>query len=152
MKIGFIGLGIMGRPMSKNLIKAGYDLCVCDIVKEAVADVVACGAESAETSKEVAQKCDIIITMLPNSPQVRTVLTGENGVLEGIEGEKVFSREDGLTQAEIQFHEEVVYEDGTDVRDRIFKIMCEQNIPLVELYFKKPTLEQVFMELTQEES
>lgn len=75
-----------------------------------------------------------------------------NGVLEGIEGEKVFSREDGLAQAEIQFHEEVVYEDGTDVRDRIFKIMCEQNIPLVELYFKKPTLEQVFMELTQEES
>ena len=75
-----------------------------------------------------------------------------NGVLEGIEGEKVFYREDGLTQAEIQFHEEVVYEDGTDVRDRIFKIMCEQNIPLVELYFKKPTLEQVFMELTQEES
>lgn len=75
-----------------------------------------------------------------------------NGVVEGIEGEKVFSREDGLTQAEIQFHEEVVYADGTDVRDRIFKIMCEQNIPLVELYFKKPTLEQVFMELTQEES
>lgn len=75
-----------------------------------------------------------------------------NGVLEGIEGEKVFSREDGLTQAEIQFHEEGVYADGTDVRDRIFKIMCEQNIPLVELYFKKPTLEQVFMELTQEES
>ena len=82
---------------------------------------------------------------------VRTRISPErlNGVLEGIEGEKVFSREDGLTQAEIQFHEEVVYADGTDVRDRIFKIMCEQNIPLVELYFKKPTLEQVFMELTQ---
>ena len=85
---------------------------------------------------------------------VRTRISPErlNGVLEGIEGEKVFSREDGLTQAEIQFHEEVVYADGTDVRDRIFKIMCEQNSPLVELYFKKPTLEQVFMELTQEES
>lgn len=85
---------------------------------------------------------------------VRTRISPErlNGVLEGIDGEKVFSREDGLTQAEIQFHEEVVYADGTDVRDRIFKIMCEQNIPLVELYFKKPTLEQVFMELTQEES
>lgn len=85
---------------------------------------------------------------------VRTRISPErlNGVLEGIEGEKVFSREDGLTQAEIQFHEEVVYADGTDVRERIFKIMCEQNIPLVELYFKKPTLEQVFMELTQEES
>lgn len=84
--------------------------------------------------------------------RARISLERLNGVLEGIEGEKVFSREDGLTQAEIQFHEEVVYADGTDVRDRIFKIMCEQNIPLVELYFKKPTLEQVFMELTQEES
>lgn len=61
---------------------------------------------------------------------VRTRISPErlNGVLEGIEGEKVFSKEDGLTQAEIQFHEEVVYADGTDVRDRIFKIMCEQNI------------------------
>lgn len=84
--------------------------------------------------------------------RARISLERLNGVLEGIEGEKIFSREDGLTQAEIQFHEEVVYADGTDVRDRIFKIMCEQNIPLVELYFKKPTLEQVFMELTQEES
>ena len=84
MKIGFIGLGIMGRPMSKNLIKAGYDLCVCDIVKEAVEDVVACGAEKAATSKEVAEKSDVIITMLPNSPQVREVLTGKDGVLEGI--------------------------------------------------------------------
>lgn len=84
MKIGFIGLGIMGRPMSKNLIHAGYDLCVYDIVEEAVSDVVSCGAEKGTSPKDVAEKSDVIITMLPNSPQVKEVLNGENGVLEGI--------------------------------------------------------------------
>ena len=82
-KIGFIGLGIMGKPMSKNLIKAGYDLTVCDINAAAVAEVVALGAKSAATPKDVAAVTDIIITMLPNSPQVKTVVLGPNGVLEG---------------------------------------------------------------------
>jgi len=83
MKIGFIGLGIMGKPMSKNLLKAGYDLVVCDIVKTAVDEVVAAGARVAATPKEVAKQVDIIITMLPNSPQVKQVVLGENGVIEG---------------------------------------------------------------------
>ncbi len=83
MKIGFIGLGIMGKPMSKNLIKAGYELVVCDVVKAAVDDVVAAGAKAAATPKEVAKQVDYIITMLPNSPQVRQVVLGENGVIEG---------------------------------------------------------------------
>ncbi len=83
MKIGFIGLGIMGKPMSKNLIKAGYELVVCDVVKAAVDDVVAAGAKAAATPKEVAKQVDYIITMLPNSPQVRQVVLGENGVVEG---------------------------------------------------------------------
>jgi len=82
-KIGFIGLGIMGKPMSKNLIKAGYDLTVCDINAAAVAEVVALGAKSAATPKDVAAVTDIIITMLPNSPQVKTVALGANGVIEG---------------------------------------------------------------------
>jgi 2-hydroxy-3-oxopropionate reductase len=82
-KIGFIGLGIMGKPMSKNLIKAGYDLTVCDINAAAVAEVVALGAKSAATPKDVAAVTDIIITMLPNSPQVKTVVLGANGVIEG---------------------------------------------------------------------
>ena len=82
-KIGFIGLGIMGKPMSKNLLKAGYDLTVCDINAAAVAEVVALGAKSAATPKEVAARTEIIITMLPNSPQVKTVVLGENGVIEG---------------------------------------------------------------------
>ena len=57
MKIGFIGLGIMGKPMAKNLIKAGHELVVTDIVKEAVAEVEACGAAAAANAREVAQQC-----------------------------------------------------------------------------------------------
>lgn len=83
MKIGFIGLGIMGKPMSKNLIKAGYELVVCDIVAAAVDEVVAAGATAAATPKSVAEQTDVIITMLPNSPHVRQVVLGENGVIEG---------------------------------------------------------------------
>ncbi len=84
MKIGFIGLGIMGKPMSKNLLKAGYALVVLDRNAEAMAEVVAAGAGSAATPKAVAEQCGIIITMLPNSPQVKEVVLGENGVIEGI--------------------------------------------------------------------
>ncbi|MCX7779440.1 MAG: 2-hydroxy-3-oxopropionate reductase [Negativicutes bacterium] len=83
MKIGFIGLGIMGKPMSKNLLQAGYELIVNDIVPAAVADVTAAGAKAAATPKEVAAQAEIIITMLPNSPHVRQVVLGENGVIEG---------------------------------------------------------------------
>ncbi|WP_258361101.1 2-hydroxy-3-oxopropionate reductase [Moorella sulfitireducens (nom. illeg.)] len=82
-KIGFIGLGIMGKPMSKNLIKAGHQLVVYDIVKEAVAEVVTAGAEPAGSPREVAERCDIFITMLPNSPQVKEVVLGDNGIIEG---------------------------------------------------------------------
>ena len=81
MKLGFIGLGIMGKPMSKNLLKAGHELLVYDIVPEFVADMVAAGATAAGSIAEVAEKCDLIITMLPNSPHVRTVVLGEGGVL-----------------------------------------------------------------------
>ena len=83
MKIGFIGLGIMGKPMSKNLLKAGYELVVNDLHKEAVAELVAAGATAADSAKEVAGQCRTIITMLPNSPHVKTVVCGKNGVLEG---------------------------------------------------------------------
>jgi 2-hydroxy-3-oxopropionate reductase len=83
MNIGFIGLGIMGKPMSKNLIKAGYELVVLDRNLEAVAELVALGASSAATPKEVAERTGIVITMLPNSPQVKEVVLGEHGVIEG---------------------------------------------------------------------
>jgi 2-hydroxy-3-oxopropionate reductase len=82
-KIGFIGLGIMGKPMSRNLLKAGYDLTVCDINAAAVSEIVSLGARSAATPKDVAAQTDIVITMLPNSPQVRTVALGAGGIIEG---------------------------------------------------------------------
>jgi len=82
-KIGFIGLGIMGKPMSKNLIKAGYDLIVYDIDREKIDEVVAAGAKGASSPKKVAENSDVIITMLPDSPQVEEVIMGPNGVIEG---------------------------------------------------------------------
>ncbi|NDL68797.1 2-hydroxy-3-oxopropionate reductase [Clostridiales bacterium F-3ap] len=83
MKIGLIGLGIMGKPMAKNLVKAGYDLVVRDINQPAVDELVALGASSAESNAAVAAQVDIVITMLPNSPHVKEVLLGQNGVIEG---------------------------------------------------------------------
>lgn len=82
MKIGFIGLGIMGRPMAKNLIKAGHELIVYDLIKDKIADVVKAGAKEACSSKDVAQQCEIIITMLPNSPHVKAAVIGDGGILE----------------------------------------------------------------------
>ncbi|PST30360.1 2-hydroxy-3-oxopropionate reductase [Enterocloster lavalensis] len=83
MKVGFIGLGIMGRPMAKNLLKAGHELVVFDFNQEAVADLVSCGAASAGSGKDLASRCGVIITMVPNSPHVRAALLGEGGVAEG---------------------------------------------------------------------
>ena len=70
MKIGFIGLGIMGKPMSKNLLKAGYELVVSGHNKAVAEEMKALGAEVRDTPKEIAAVSDIVITMLPNSPQV----------------------------------------------------------------------------------
>lgn len=82
-KIGFIGLGIMGKPMAKNLIKAGYPLVVYDICAEPVEELVQAGAEKADSPRQVARKSEVIITMLPDSPQVEEVILGDSGILEG---------------------------------------------------------------------
>ncbi|MFC1739127.1 2-hydroxy-3-oxopropionate reductase [Planctomycetota bacterium] len=82
-KIGFIGLGIMGKPMAMNLIKAGYSLTVYDIRPEPVKDVVDAGAQQGKCSEDVAAKSEIVITMLPNSPEVKDVVLSEHGVLDG---------------------------------------------------------------------
>ena len=81
--IGFIGLGIMGRPMAKNLLKAGHKLVVYDIAPGSVEDVVANGATRGGSSSEVASKSDIVITMLPDGPDVEAAMLGAGGVLEG---------------------------------------------------------------------
>lgn len=81
-KIGFIGLGIMGKPMAKNLVKAGYDLVVYDIAAAAVKELGETGAQAAASVAEVAQAAGIIFTMLPNSPHVKEVVLGAGGILE----------------------------------------------------------------------
>lgn len=83
MKIGFIGLGIMGKPMAKNLVKAGYQLLVNDFNKASVEELKALGAETCASNKEIAEKADVVITMLPNSPHVKEVALGEGGLIEG---------------------------------------------------------------------
>ena len=84
-KIGFIGLGIMGKPMAKNLLKAGKSLIVCDVDAAPVEELVAAGAERAASPAEVAASAvDVIITMLPNSPHVREVVSGKSGIIDAV--------------------------------------------------------------------
>lgn len=90
MKVGFIGLGIMGKPMSKNLLKAGYSLVVFGRNEASVKELVDAGAESATSAKAVAEQCDVVITMLPNSPQVNEVALGEDGLVDGAKDGLVF--------------------------------------------------------------
>ena len=85
-KIGFIGLGIMGKPMSRNLLKAGHQLVVFDINPAAMDDLQKSGAHPGASPKDVAAKSDIIITILPNTPIVKAVILGKDGVIEGAQG------------------------------------------------------------------
>ena len=90
-KIGFIGLGIMGKPMSKNLLKAGYKIVVLDLNESSMNELVSIGAGKAETPREVADNCEFIITMLPNSPEVREVVLGKNGLIDGLRSGSVLT-------------------------------------------------------------
>ncbi len=83
-KVGFIGLGIMGGPMAHNLIEAGYDLVLYNRPLDKAEELAGEGAKVVDSYKEVAEECDVIITMLPNSPQVEEVLIGEGGVFESV--------------------------------------------------------------------
>lgn len=89
MKIGFIGLGIMGKPMAKNLLKAGYTLLV-NTHKQATMDEMAAVGAVLATQQEIGEKCDIVMTMLPNSPQVKEVMLGENGVAAHMKPGSIF--------------------------------------------------------------
>jgi 2-hydroxy-3-oxopropionate reductase len=84
-KIGFVGLGIMGKPMAKNLVKAGYEVTVFDVRPEPIAELVAAGAKAGSSPKDVAARSEVIITMLPNSPHVKEAVLGQGGVIEGVQ-------------------------------------------------------------------
>lgn len=83
MKIGFVGLGIMGKPMARNLLKAGYEIFAYDLVQACVEEIVSAGGIAVSSPKEAAEKGEIVITMVPNGPQVKQAVLGENGVIFG---------------------------------------------------------------------
>lgn len=84
MKVGFVGLGIMGRPMCKNILKAGYEVTAFDpFAKETLDDVVSCGAKRGTSNADVAAQSDVVIIMVPNSPHVRAAVFDKGGIAEG---------------------------------------------------------------------
>ncbi|AEV29518.1 2-hydroxy-3-oxopropionate reductase [Sphaerochaeta pleomorpha str. Grapes] len=151
MKVGFIGLGIMGKPMAKNLLKAGHSLVVCDFNQNAVAELIALGAESAPNGAAVAQSCSLIITMVPNSPHVRAIALGKDGILDGAkEGtvlidmssiDPVESRAIGaeLAKKGIEMIDAPVSGGEPKAIDGTISIMCGGKKALFDLY--KPLLE-----------
>jgi 2-hydroxy-3-oxopropionate reductase len=83
-KVGFIGLGMMGNPMSKNLLKAGFELIVWNRTGSKMKEIVGLGAMPAGSAKDVAQRSEVVITMLTGSEDVQQVILGKNGVQEGL--------------------------------------------------------------------
>lgn len=90
MNVGFIGLGVMGAPMARNLMKKGYSLTVLDMNKDAVQALVAAGAKAASTPREVAAASEVVVTMLPDAPDVERVALGKDGVLEGLKPGSIY--------------------------------------------------------------
>jgi 2-hydroxy-3-oxopropionate reductase len=117
MKIGFIGLGIMGKPMCINLLRAGYEVKVSGHNAKAAEELTHEGAQVAATPKEIAAQVDLIITMLPNSPQVQEVALGTNGIVEGAH--------DGLTYVDMSSIAPLA---SREVHDALAKV----GVPMLE--------------------
>jgi 2-hydroxy-3-oxopropionate reductase len=115
--IGFIGLGIMGRPMTLNLLKAGYNVTVYDINKEAVEKLATAGAKGAASPKEVGENSDIIITMVPNSQHVREAVLGENGVAKGAKAGSVVIDMSSITPVASKQIAEELSKEGIEMLD-----------------------------------
>ena len=116
-QIGLVGLGVMGKPMAKNLLKGGFQLTVFDIKPEPVQEVVALGAKAAATPAELAAKCDVIITMLPNSPHVESVVCGPNGILEGVRPGSIYIDMSSISPVVSKKLCEIVAKKGVEMLD-----------------------------------
>jgi 3-hydroxyisobutyrate dehydrogenase and related beta-hydroxyacid dehydrogenases len=115
--IGFIGLGIMGKPMALNLIKAGYQLNLYAYKRETVTSFQHTGATWMQSVKEVAVASDIIITILPDSPQVRLVALGEDGIIAGLSAGKLYIDMSTIDSATIQEISVVFKQNGVETLD-----------------------------------
>ena len=116
MKIGFIGLGIMGAPMALHLVNAGHDVTYVKRSK-VNADIAASSAKGVATAKEVAQAADTIILMLPDTPDVQAVLFGENGVAEGLTKGKTVIDMSSISPIETKAFAEKIAALGCDYLD-----------------------------------
>lgn len=117
MKIGFIGLGVMGKNMATNLIKKGYNLKVSDLNKDAVNELKEMGAEEGQSAAEVASGSDIVFTSLPNSQIVEGVVTGKGGILEGAKEGTIYIDLSSITPKTIQNIAKKANEKGVKVLD-----------------------------------
>jgi 2-hydroxy-3-oxopropionate reductase len=115
--IGFIGLGIMGRPMAENLREADYELVVYNRTEEKADDFVEGGGEKASSPREVAEKSDVVITMLPDSPQVEELVLGEDGVAAGMSEGKLYIDMSSIAPATSRQVHEVLEEQGVEAVD-----------------------------------
>lgn len=115
-KIGFIGLGIMGKPMAKNLLKAGLELLVNDLNQAAVDEVVAAGGQAA-SCREIGEGCDIVLTILPSGPIVKSVLFDEGGVAEYLTAGKLVCDFSSVTPTESKFCHEELFKKGVGFVD-----------------------------------
>ena len=117
MKIGFIGLGIMGKPMARNLIKAGHEVVVSGHNAEAAAELSGLGAKVAQLPREIAAQVDLVITMLPNSPEVLDVALGADGIAQGA-------------------HEGLVYVDMSSIAPRasreVHDALAQHGVPMLD--------------------
>ena len=117
MKIGFIGLGIMGKPMAKNLLTAGHELVVSNHNESAAAELAELGAQRAGTPKEIAEQVDLVVTMLPNSPQVTEVALGEEGIIEGSHPGLVYVDMSSIAPLAVREVSEALAEKGVSMLD-----------------------------------
>lgn len=109
-KVGFIGLGIMGKPMVRNLLKAGIEVTVYDINPAAVEEMTKAGAKSATTPKDTAKGQDVVITMVPNGKIVESLLTGDNGILAGVEAGTIIADMSSVTPTQSKHFAELAKE------------------------------------------
>jgi 2-hydroxy-3-oxopropionate reductase len=117
MKIGFIGLGIMGKPMAANLINAGHELVVSTHNEAAASELAELGASTAGTPREIAKQVELLITMLPNSPQVRDVALGPDGILGGARPDLIYVDMSSIAPAVAQEVAQALGERGVKMLD-----------------------------------
>lgn len=116
MKIGFIGLGIMGKPMVRNLVSAGYEVLVWNRSIQAVEEVAACGASPSD-KKQIGEETDIIFTMLPNSPQVKEVILGAEGLLSHMHKGQILVDCSSINPVASQEISKILAENGIEMLD-----------------------------------